>query len=245
MVNLVIAMPVYNEEEGIINFLEDIESNFVNISHQIIVIDDCSKDLTTKFINDYINLKANKNISLLINSQNLGHGPSTLIALHQAMLLNPEFIMSVDGDGQFKTNEMLKMYLELENNNISIIEGVRVGRNDPWYRRMISSMTKLIVFVKCGIVVKDPNTPLRIYTLEVLTKLLPRVPIKSIVPNLIFSIISRKDKHTIIYQKVQSLHRRGSQKIGSTWAGSRVNLPSFKLIRFCIKALSDLLFKSF
>jgi glycosyltransferase involved in cell wall biosynthesis len=76
MVKVVIAMPIYNESEGIHEFLSELHSVFSEVDHSFIVVDDASSDN----IQDIINQLVSRNHFSIIfsrNDFNLGHGPSS------------------------------------------------------------------------------------------------------------------------------------------------------------------------
>ena len=97
MSSIVVAMPAYNEAEGIPEFLHEISVAFSGLDLQFVVVDDCSADGTANVVKD-LGLPG---MHALRNEVNSGHGPSTLRALQEALDLGGDIIVAVDGDGQF------------------------------------------------------------------------------------------------------------------------------------------------
>jgi len=97
--DLCIVMPAWNEEEGIGLFLKEIESNLLDIGLKFVVVDDKSTDKTVQVVEQLAN--NGMNITLIKNSINLGHGPSTLLALKAGLESGASTILAIDGDGQF------------------------------------------------------------------------------------------------------------------------------------------------
>jgi hypothetical protein len=170
---------------------------------------------------------------------NLGHGPSTLKALKLGLAENPKYIISIDGDGQFLGEDVRKVFSLIQEGNCSIVEGIRISRGDPFYRKLVTRLTKALVFSKSFRMPKDANTPLRAYTNESLASLLQAVNDQSLIPNLMFSAVSRRLKMTIVQTDVRSIPRRGGDEIGSTWGQGLKFLPTKRFLLFCLKAFKQ------
>lgn len=230
-------MPVYNEAEGIKEFIEEIRSNFKTLKPMIIAVDDCSTDNTWSVLNV---MQTNSNdLTVLKNTINLGHGQSTLRALKHGLLGQSDYIMSVDGDGQFLGDEMFNFYKQFYAANSNYGEGRRVSRQDPWFRKIISYSTRLLVFAKSGSRVIDANTPCRIYKAGTLLKLLKKIDSTSLVPNLRMSIVARKEEIEIFYFNLTNIPRRAKSAQGSSWGSRKTIFPNRRLIAFCTKAIKE------
>ena len=230
-----IAMPCYNESDGIQEFLSEIVNSMQNLNCKIFVVDDNSRDSTSTLVKDYS--RTNSNVQLVQNAKNYGHGPSTIIGLKASLETGCPYIISIDGDGQFFGDDILRIASQFGKQDVDIIECRRVGRAEPLFRRVVTLTTKLLVFLKTSRFPKDANTPFRIYRSEVLANLLLGVPDNSPVPNLEFSILARRFGYKIIEENVKSRSRRGSSTIGSTWKAKQNVLPSRRFLLFCAKAL--------
>jgi glycosyltransferase involved in cell wall biosynthesis len=232
-----VVMPAWNEAEGIAEFILEIEQSLYLENPIFIVIDDCSTDLTAENAREVAG--RNINITVLTNHKNSGHGPSTLTALRMGLDTGAEIVVAVDGDGQFTGQDIAKVYAELKNNSFDLVEGVRVTRHDPVYRRAASLATRHLVAVRAHELPRDANTPLRAYRSEVLKELLQKVPSETLIPNLFISAISRKMKLSIGLVDVSFIPRRGSTVTGTTWGKSKSYLPSKRFLKFCFNASRD------
>ena len=104
-----IGILAYNVEEFIDNVLQEA----IGLDIPVLVINDCSKDETKNIIKKYIG----KNVHYFENRKNMGAGASTKLLLQNAKSLGFEFLIKVDGDGQFKIEDVAKIqkkYLEEE-----------------------------------------------------------------------------------------------------------------------------------
>jgi glycosyltransferase involved in cell wall biosynthesis len=231
-------MPCFNEEEGIAQFIGELQQSFDGLNTFFVIIDDLSTDNTSEQLR--IVQAEYTNVEVLINPENVGHGPSTLRGLHHALKNNPQWILAVDGDGQFVGGDLRKSFDLFSRSQSDVLEGIRIGREDPGFRKIITFSLRLLVFLKTRSLPKDANTPFRIYRKETLEQLLPRVNSKSLVPNIEISILTRKLSLTVLENRVLSRNRLGENKTGTTWKSTRDWMPSSRFVRFCINALKQL-----
>lgn len=235
MRSIVITMPVYNEEQGVGDFILEIHSALSGCKVMFIVVNDCSTDRTV----DKITALSQTGIDtvLINNKSNVGHGVSTRTGLEEALNIGADVIVSVDGDGQFLGQDIANIFkLSIEKPN-SVIEGVRKNRSDPFYRKVVTNFTRLLVFTRTFRKVKDANTPLRAYSPGSLEKILTKVPREALTPNLFISVVTRAMRFKVIEIEVTSLSRRGQNSEGVTWGPTRKNIPPKKYVLFCLKAI--------
>lgn len=232
---LVVSLPVFNEESGIAGFLRELQYHLEPFQPHFVVVDDHSTDATPLVLTD---LEASGfPITILRNSENLGHGRTVLRGLCAAVELQPTRIVLCDGDGQFDGSDVALLVKASIETDSSIIEGVRRGRNDPWFRRAISFGTRVLVFVSSGTRALDANTPLRVVRPQDVQSLLKQIPMDCPVPNLAMSAISRARGFAITQMPVSS--RPPRRLLGTTdhWKQKFSVLPSRRLLKFVIRAL--------
>jgi glycosyltransferase involved in cell wall biosynthesis len=235
-------MPVYNEASIIGEFLNDIYSEFNSYAGEIIVIDDFSNDTTPEVLKRVSQeLKSNSlNLNVTRNKINMGHGPTTIKALAKALEYNVDYVISVDGDAQFLSSDLKKGLEYFIKTGSDVFEGVRAERQEFWFRNLTSLITRLIVFLKCKKLPIDANTPFRIYRADTLLNLLAFLPKNSLIPNIFFSIKSRRLKLCISEYAVKCLPHNGSKNVGTTWNSNSKFVPSLKFMIFCSKAFLQL-----
>jgi len=120
--NIAIGILAYNVEKYIDLVLQDALSMDVTV----LVINDNSSDKTKKIIEKYNN---KKNFYYLENKQNLGAGSSTKLLLKKAKNLGLEFLIKVDGDGQFKKEDIEKIINLYSKENYDFIKSNRFWEN--------------------------------------------------------------------------------------------------------------------
>lgn len=235
---VVITMPAYNESDGISEFLTEIASALELSDFRIVVIDDCSKDNT---IDVLVNLGSNRLAGKLVfkaSPVNRGHGPTTMFALREALGMQTNLVVAVDGDGQFLGADIKKLIEIQQSSDSDVCEGVRRGRKEPWFRRITTMAVRLLVAVKArSRPPRDANTPLRVYRSEVLVELLRDIPDDCLVPNLMISVKCRRSRLKITEVPVKSLPRRGGDLRGGTMFGTQRLLPTRRFVRFVSKAI--------
>jgi len=238
MKNIVIVMPVYNEESIIVDFLLELDTHFVGTDVAFIVVNDKSSDRTLEVLTA-IRLKSN--LEIINNLVNLGHGRTLLRGLERALELEYRVVISVDGDGHFRGNDIRNLYdtfLKSSHSEV-LLEGVRIMRTEPVYRKFTSAMTRLLVWSRSGTYPKDANTPLRIYSQKTLERLIASLPQSSVIPNLHISCISRRQDLNILEIPISWMNRKGFMESGSSWKPAVKFLPSKRFISFCFMAFRE------
>lgn len=243
MTKVIVTMPAFNEADGILEFLEELNQSLLGYQTKFIVVDDCSKDQTSDLIKTLNPKKFN--VSVYTNPTNLGHGLSTLRALNLGIKSTCDHILSIDGDGQFLGKEiknLLESHLLFE---ADITEGVRIRAGEPSFRKIVTKFTKFLVTFRTGAAINDANTPLRIYRKEALESLLKFIPEKSKIPNMHISVASRKLKYRILEKQVTSISPRRKLNPSGSWKSRFKNIPSKNFILFCFSALFEWLTANF
>ena len=235
-------MPVYNEASGIEDFLLDIVHEFRGLDLTIVIIDDCSSDETYETIVK-IQKAPNNKIIYRRNSINLGHGASTLRAISESLAFEPEVIITVDGDGQFHGKDILRTYQALKlNQEIKVVETVRVRRRDPYFRKVLSWVTRVVVFLKSRKSTRDANSPLRAYRRDTLAELIQDLSERRVlVPNIWISTNLRRKNIPSLSIEVAFIPRRGEVKESVTWKQKYRFLPSLRLVKFSSQALWEVI----
>jgi len=121
MINNLLLVLAYNEAVNIKKTIYELIDEF----DKIIVINDASKDSTQEIL-DQIQNEHNK-VSIIKNKKNFGAGKSFQIGLNYIVekKLDPINIVKIDGDGQFKRFDILKVKKILERNNVDYVKANR------------------------------------------------------------------------------------------------------------------------
>ena len=117
MVSLTIIIPVYNETNTIIKIINKINS--INLSKQIIVVDDCSNDGTKQKL-----IKNRSKIDkLLFHNKNLGKGAAIRTAQKH---IRGRFVIIQDADLEYNPKDYKNLIIPLRLNKSKVVYGSRV-----------------------------------------------------------------------------------------------------------------------
>lgn len=237
-------MPVYNEELGVVPFLNEISIAFSGYRMSFFVINDASTDKTNSQLNQFkekFQENINHEILIVNNERNLGHGASVLLGLKMSCRKSFDYVITVDGDGQCTGDDLLRNFQKYRSKGSQVHECVRIHRRDPLFRKIVTEAVRLLVFIKSGKFPQDGNTPVRMYNQTALSAILKLIPDQTLIPNIHISIMIRREKLESSSSKIVWGEPRGAEKFGSTWRQKRRFLPSARFIAFCKNALKEFL----
>lgn len=236
--SVAVAIPAYNEAEGIGGFLQEIDSalrGHVGRLH-IIVVDDGSTDGTGEVL-ERVRSTLTCTLDVIRNAVNRGHGPSVLEGYRRASQRQPDYVLQVDGDGQFHGSD-LRRVLVLLLDQAHAVSGVRRFRQDPWFRMAMTRLLRTYVHMSFGVAARDPNCPLRGYEAALLRELLAVVPDSCLIPNLYLTVVAARRGVALLEVDVSHRVRRGGTGDGSTWRRPGSPVP-LRLVRFAFEAFRE------
>ena len=109
----------YNEEESI----EDIINNNIEKFYEIIVVNDKSTDKTLLKL---IAIKKNySNLKFINNDKNFGPGKSMQIGIDYFLQSKAEYLVKIDGDGQFQDEDISTLLDLVYSENVDFVKGDR------------------------------------------------------------------------------------------------------------------------
>lgn len=190
--DLVIVMPVYNEEECIVNVIQswlDILSH-IDIRFQILLLNDGSTDSTAQVLTVF-----NKNPHInIINKHNSGHGPTILMGYRMALDMS-DWIFQCDSDDEMKAEHFPDLWQKRM--NYDVLFGIRHNRSQSSGRKIISMVSRLTVKQLFGKGISDVNVPYRLISNHVMKKIIAHIPDNTFAPNLIISGLIAMYKYRI------------------------------------------------
>lgn len=237
-----VAIPAYNEADGIAGFIDELDEALAGCCAELryVVVDDHSTDATPAVL-ERLAPRLAGTLELVASPVNRGHGPTVMEAYRRALAHEPDYVLQVDGDGQFAGSD-LRRVLVLLTDDAHAVCGVRRFRQDPRFRMAMTRVLRAYVRWGFGVRARDPNCPLRGYEAELLGGLLAAVPADSMVPNLYLTLVAARRQLTLLEVDVSHRVRRGARAVGSTWGrGGRRGwgASQWRLVRFSLRALRE------
>ena len=226
MNDVAVVMPVYNEAECICAVLDDWtkELDRLVITYRLIVLNDGSKDNTAEVLLKY----SNSPHIQIINKKNSGHGP-TILQGYGIAVQDAHWVFQVDSDNEIKAEQFKKLWTERENYDAVI--GVRDGRQQPWSRKIISAVSRLVVRLFYGPGVTDVNCPFRLMRAAVLKQIMQKIPPDTFAPNVAVSGFFALRKDRILNQTIPHVNRQTGE----------VSIKKWKLLKAAIKSFMQVI----
>ena len=158
---IAVVVPFYNEERNLIEFVKEWNSsNYKKDLLTFFFFDDGSTDKSANHINDKFRFRYQ-----IIKKDNTGHGHTCNYAYH-FILENYQFdfILQIDSDNQCDP-KYLEYFLK-KIKDYEFIFGKRIRREDGFLRLFATKFIVLLIYLKKGIMLSDPNVPYRLMNCE-------------------------------------------------------------------------------
>lgn len=153
-----IVIPAFNEEESIIELVGEISDHFTDISHEIIIVDDGSTDLTWENIKQ---LSLEYPVSGLRFSSNQGKAAALAAGFKES---RGKYVATLDADLQDDPTEITAMIQLMKKDGFDLVSGWKKNRKDPTGKTLPSKLFNLTVRLTTGVKLHDFNCGLKVYT---------------------------------------------------------------------------------
>jgi undecaprenyl-phosphate 4-deoxy-4-formamido-L-arabinose transferase len=167
-IDLTVIVPVLNEAPT----LEELAERLVGIlyrmgkSYEVIFVDDGSTDDSAKLLKGLYEL--HPTIKVIRLNRNYGQHMAILAGFEQA---RGEVVVTLDGDLQNPPEEIPRL-LEKIQEGYDVVCGQRISRQDPLWRRLLSSLASQLASRLVGITMGDYGSMLRAYRRPVVEQVL-------------------------------------------------------------------------
>ena len=236
-----IAMPIFNESDGISETLTSIDEAFRDSGATVTLCiqNDVSTDNTLQVLAQ-LSTTLQLNIAVETNQQNQGHGPTTFAAYQRALNTGSSIVMQLDSDGQFVSTELPTLCSAVVSGK-DVVIGIRSSRVDPWFRKFVTFLLRNFLRARYLGRFPDPNSPVRAYSASVLSHMLSELPNEPLIPNIYLSILAVRKKINVEFVPVSHRERRGSESTGTMWQSANQWTKIARLLKFCRKSFRQLL----
>lgn len=165
--SLSVFFPCYNDEHTIKELVRTADRILKrkHIRYELIVVDDGSTDQSRKILN---NLKTSiPTLRIISHMTNKGYGGALQSGFRAA---RNDVVFYTDGDGQYDVREM-ELLLPLLTDDIDVVNGIKISRQDPWYRIIVGNLYNFFTRNAFGIEVFDTDCDFRLIRRSLLRKL--------------------------------------------------------------------------
>lgn len=116
---LSIIVPVFNEENTILQILEKLQKADIPVAHEIIIVDDGSTDTTRE------KLKKIKDAKIILHKKNQGKGAAVKTGIESA---KGDYILIQDADLEYNPNQIKSLLKPILEKKAEVVYGTRLNR---------------------------------------------------------------------------------------------------------------------
>jgi len=174
-----IIMPSYNEGHHIYVNIKETQRTFdeLGIKHEIIVVDDGSKDNTLNEARKAA--KGNSRLIVVKNTKNHGKGYSLKNGFKH---VSGDMVLFLDADLELHPGQIQTLYDIMELREVDVVIGSKRHPDSrieyPWHRRLVSSVYFFLVRLLFGLPLRDTQTGIKLFKTEVLKKVFPKMLVR-------------------------------------------------------------------
>ncbi len=191
MAELMIVMPVYNEQASVrkvvMEWFQEVENwteDFV-----LLAINDGSKDDTLKILQ---RLREQLEPRLeIVDRENRGHGQSCLEGYRIACDRGIPWVMQIDSDGQCDPQYFFRLWRKRQ--ECDVVYGYRFRRDDGWRRILASVVLIAVLLIFARVYCIDANVPYRLMKTNGLKDAADRIPSDFFLANIAVAVLLRKE----------------------------------------------------
>lgn len=175
-----IVIPMLNEEKNIPALFERLfrVMRGMSESFEVVCIDDGSRDGTLAMLDAAA--KTNPELRVLSFARNFGQHSAVMAGFDAA---RGDWIITLDADLQNPPEEIPKL-VEAFRQGYDVVNTIREGRQDTWFRKTASKMTNAMVRKFSGITLSDFGCMLRGYHHDVVSPMRQRKEFRTFIPAL-------------------------------------------------------------
>lgn len=150
--------PVYNDWGTISSmvFLVNGVLEKVASDYEIILVDDGSNGMTKRVLEE-LSIKVPR-LKVITHYKNKGYGAALKTGIYNSRF---DLIFYTDGDAQYNPEE-LKLLLNELNDDIDIVNGYKISRSDPVYRKILGKLYHYITKLIFGFKIRDVDCDFRL-----------------------------------------------------------------------------------
>jgi glycosyltransferase involved in cell wall biosynthesis len=158
----VVCIPAYNEGNNISKIVKESKK----YADHVIVCDDGSVDETYKNALD-------SGAIVIKHTKNTGKGESLKTLFEESKKHNADYIITIDGDGQFLPSEIPKLFKKIQATNSDIVIGYRFDDETdmPTYRKIGNKLFDKVTNLATDLPFRDTQSGFRVYSKNAIEKI--------------------------------------------------------------------------
>ena len=177
-----VVIPVYNEEQNLPPLMDRLETALAGLEggepYEIILTDDGSADRSLEIMKGFAAARPGVRVVELV--RNYGQHAAVFAGLAQA---RGEIVVTLDADLQNPPEEIPKIVAAFRE-GYDLVNTIREGRQDTFFRRYASRLTNAMVRKFSGITLSDFGCMLRGYHRNVVAPMVERKEYRTFIPAL-------------------------------------------------------------
>ena len=184
-----VVIPVFNEQENLPELLDRSLKACRTLAapFEIILVDDGSRDRSPDMLREAAEKNPGEIIAILLN-RNYGQHSAVMAGFAHA---KGDVIITLDADLQNPPEEIPNLYRKLVGEDLDVVAGIRVPREDSALRKIPSWMVNRITQKSTGVKMHDYGCMLRAYSARVVRAMLQCTEHSTFIPVLANSFAKR------------------------------------------------------
>jgi dolichol-phosphate mannosyltransferase len=222
---LSVIMPAYNEAACIADAVAEVGRDVLDRvpGAELVVVNDGSKDRTGAILDE---IAAADSRVRVIHQPNGGHGRALRTGLDAA---HGEYLFLIDSDRQIPLGAFAEFWEEAQ--LVDGAFGIRVKRNDPPLRLLLTRLIRHALAIVFGAKIHDANIPFKVIRRQVWEEARPLIPADTLAPSLFLAVFAVRTGCAVVFREVS--HRERETGV--------VSIRRWKLLKFCSRALAQLI----
>jgi undecaprenyl-phosphate 4-deoxy-4-formamido-L-arabinose transferase len=186
---LSVVIPVFNEQENLAELLERSlkACRSLNVPFEILLVDDGSRDRSPEMLRTAAEKNPGDLVAVLLN-RNYGQHAAVMAGFAHA---KGDVIVSLDADLQNPPEEIPNLYRKMVGEDLDVVAGIRVPREDSALRKIPSWCVNRITQKVTGVKMHDYGCMLRAYSAQVVQAMLQCTEHSTFIPVLANSFAKR------------------------------------------------------
>ncbi len=226
---LSIVIPVYNEEDAVGSFLEElyIFLKSQNIEWEIVIVNDASSDNSLKVIEGFVSQKNMEERFKVVNQPfNRGYGASIKRGIVEARY---DWILTIDADGQHIPSDIEKL-LNTASENIQMVIGTRdANHKQKTSRKIGKAILSLVAQYLTGYRLPDLTSGLRLFQKKYFVKYFSILP-RGFSLSTTSAIAFLNDGFNVVFIPINIRERKSGKSKVKAYDGLRVIMLIMRLV---------------